>query len=87
MFWTLKTCLQDLYDKATHRAWVVLFSSILSVVVPVAVMNEVSLNEKSAVVNRRTDNAHSFSWKSTSFSLRDLSKFASFEHIELDENI
>ncbi len=66
LFWTLKTCLQDLYDKATHRAWVKLYSSMLAVIVPVAVKYELTpsvMKSTHKPQERIQTDSHSFSWK------------------------
>lgn len=40
LFYTLRRCLGPEYDSRTHRAWVKLFSRMLSVIVPCAVQFE-----------------------------------------------
>jgi hypothetical protein len=63
MFWSLKTVLGELYDADCHRAWVKLFSSMLAVIVPVAVSSEMECNraqkERMVLVKRN----HAYSYK------------------------
>ena len=53
LFWSFRRCLGDLYDSATHLAWVRLFSSILAVLIPVVVSYE--LDNNSAQESRMAD--------------------------------
>ncbi len=62
MFWTLAKCLgSEFYDKATHRIWVKIFSTMLNVVVPIAVHHELEHREELAKGASRL--APSYSWR------------------------
>ena len=65
MFWTLAKCLgSEFYDKATHRVWVKIFSTMLNVIVPIAVHHE--LEHPDEVAKAASRQAASFSWKDPS---------------------
>ena len=61
MFWSLDHCLgRQIYTQAVHMAWVKIFSSMLRVIVPVAVAHELASNEaqKKRVIDH--DNAFGY---------------------------
>ena len=63
MFWSLKKCLCEFYDKNTHRIWVKIFSTMLDVIVPIAVHYELDHKKHIAEISRV---GPSFSWKEPS---------------------
>lgn len=63
MFWSLKVCLGELYDKETHHAWVKLFSSMLAVIIPAAVGYELDSNAAQADRIEIAQKSHAYSFK------------------------
>lgn len=61
MFWSLRFCLRELYDKDTHNAWVKLFSTMLAVIIPVAVRKELDCDvaQKSRAMGNAQQHAYS----------------------------
>lgn len=64
MFWALKTCLDELYDKDTHKAWVKLFSAMIAVIVPVAVSYELESNAAQVERMHVQATSHGYSYRS-----------------------
>jgi len=63
LFWTLRRCLGPEYDTRTHKAWVKIFSRMLSVIVPCAVQFEMSsgeAQEKRLSSSKRSDKKRMF---------------------------
>jgi hemoglobin-like flavoprotein len=46
LFYTLRMVTGPVYDKTTHRAWVLVFSSMLTTLVPIAVQYEMTTESK-----------------------------------------
>ena len=70
MFWTLDHCLgKDIYDANCHLCWVKIFSSMLRVIVPVAVAHELASNE--AQKNRVVDHKAAFGYVPSDMSLKE----------------
>ena len=70
MFWSLDHCLgRQIYTQAVHMAWVKIFSSMLRVIVPVAVAHELASNE--AQKKRVMDHEGAFGYKQSDGSKRE----------------
>lgn len=62
MFWSLRFCLGELYSKDIHMAWVKLFSTMLAVILPVAVGRELNCDvaQKSRSLAHAQQHAYSY---------------------------
>lgn len=71
MFWALDHCLgKDIFDANCRLCWVKIFSSMLRVIVPVAVAHELASNE--AQKNRVVDHKDAFGYTPTDMSLKEM---------------